>query len=137
MADVEIDWRSVNVRRGTFTVLLRGGWAHDSTWVEVFNGSVPPVFSTSWGQIAASPSTLAAWGQIAARVDGKLTVQILRPGNANQLRETLEKLVAAANSKMASLVESQQRTEQPKTQTQADQDARDQAMMDEFRALKP
>jgi hypothetical protein len=137
MADVEIDWSSVNVHRGTFTVLLRGDWAHDATWVEVFSGSVPPVFSTSWGQVAARPSTLAAWGQIAARVDGKITVQTLRPGNANQLRETLEKLVAAANAKVASLVGFQQRTEQRETPTQADQEARDQAMMDEFRELKP
>jgi hypothetical protein len=133
VTDVEIEWDSLSIRRGTFTVLLRGDWAHDATWVEVFNESVPPALSTSWGQIAARPSTLAAWGQIAARVDGKITVQTLRPGNANQLRETLEKLVAAANAKAVSLAESQQRTERRKTHAQAEQDAQDQAMMDEFR----
>jgi hypothetical protein len=134
MADVEIDWGSVNIRRGTFTVLLRGAWAHDSTWVQVFNGSVPPVWSRSWGQIAGTTSTLIAWGQIAARVDGKITVQTLHPGNANQLREALEKLVTAANAKMACLAESQQRAEQQTSQVEAEQQARDQAMIDEFRA---
>jgi hypothetical protein len=103
--------------------------------VGVFNESVPPVFSTSWGQVTAGPSALAGWGHIAATIDGKITVQTLRPGNANQLRETLGKLVAAANAKMASLGE-YQRTERLETQGQMEQDARDQAMMDEFRQPK-
>jgi hypothetical protein len=136
MTDVEIEWDSLSIHRGTFTVLLRGDWAHDSTWMGVFNESVPPVLSTSWGQITAGPSsTLAGWGHIAATIDGKITVQTLRPGNANQLRETLEQLAAAANAKMASLGE-YQRTERPETQGQVEQDARDQAMMDEFRQPK-
>jgi hypothetical protein len=136
MTDVEIDWDSLSIHRGTFTVLLRGDWAHDATWVGVFNESVPPVLSSSWGQISAGPSTLAAWGQIAATIDGKITVQTLRPGNANQLREKLERLIAAANAKMASLGEYQPRTERRETQAQVEQDARDQAMMDEFRQPK-
>ena len=133
MTDVEIDWDSVSVHRGAFTVRLRGDWAHDATWVEAFNHGAPPVLSTSWGQISSGVSRLAGWGQVSARVDGKITVQTLRPGNADQLRETLEKHVAAANATMASLLESKQRAEQRDTHQQAAQDTRDQAMADEFR----
>ena len=136
MTDVEIDWDSVSVHRGAFTVRLRGDWAHDATWVEAFNHGAPPVLSTSWGQISSGVSRLAGWGQVSARVDGKITVQTLRPGNADQLRETLEKHVAAANATMASLLESKQRVDQRDAQTHADQDAQDQAMMDEFRQSK-
>ena len=132
MTNVEIDWDSVRVHRGAFTVRLRGDWAHDATWVKAFNVGEPPVLSTSWGQISSGVSALAGWGQISASVDGKITVQTLRPGNADQLRETLEKHVAAANATMASLLESKQRD----AHTDADQDAQDQAMMDEFRQSK-
>jgi hypothetical protein len=63
MTDVEIDWDSVSVHRGAFTVRLRGDWAHDATWVEAFNHGAPPVLSISWvrGAFTRVRSQAAVW----------------------------------------------------------------------------
>jgi hypothetical protein len=135
VTDVEIEWNGVSVHRGRFTVPLTGGWARDRRWVAIFNQAVPPVSPTSWGQIATKPSTAAGWSEITAKADATIIVQRLHPGNAKQLKETLEKLVAHANATMASLVVDQQRTEPQRTQLEAELDSRDKAIMDEFRQV--
>jgi hypothetical protein len=133
MADVEIDWDSLSIHRGVLTVSLTGSWAHDARWVAAFNHGVPPMLGTSWGQITAKPLATAPWSQITAKTDATITVQTLRPGHANQLKQELEKFVTNANAKMASMAEYRQRTGRQQTPAQAELDARDQAMMDEFR----
>ena len=45
---------------------LTGECAHEPAWVAFFNHLVPPVFSTSWGQISGRASTFGAWKAIAA-----------------------------------------------------------------------
>jgi hypothetical protein len=66
MADVEIDWTSVMIHRGTFTVRLHGAGANQAERVALFTESVPPAFTTSCGQITGRAPTLDAWDQIVA-----------------------------------------------------------------------
>ena len=136
MADVRIDWDSVSVHRGSLTVHLTGEWAHEAAWVAFFNNLVPPVFSTSWGQISGRASTFGAWDEIAARDSGVITVHALAPGHASQLRDVLESYVAGANTAMASASTPQRQGEQRDIETEAELDARDQSMLDEFRQLQ-
>jgi len=136
MTEVMIDWDSLSIHRGTLTVLLRGDWAHDASWTAFFNDEVPPLFSTSWGQVAASASNLHAWGHVVAKDDGVITVHALSPGHAGQLREALERYVAAANKKIASLSGPYHRVGPRDSQHEEELDERDRALMDEFRQLQ-
>jgi hypothetical protein len=136
MADVEIDWASVTIHRGTFMVQLRGDWAHTAQWVAFFNERVPPAFTTSWGQIAGRAPTLDAWDQIVASDNGVIAVHALHRGHARQLRDTLESYVAEANRRMTARVEVPRRVEQRDAGTEAELDERDQAILDEFRQLQ-
>ena len=135
MLGVRIDWDSVSIHRGTLTVHLVGEWAHEGTWVALFNDQVPPVFSTSWGQISGRASTFGAWEEIAARDRGVITVHALAPGHASQLRDVLESYVAEANKRIAAASTPKRPGEQRDSQGNAELDARDQAMLDEFRQL--
>lgn len=135
MADVRIDWDSVRVHRGTLTVHLTGEWAHDAAWVAFFNGLVPPAFSMSWGQISGRSSTFGAWHEIVARDRGVITVHALAPGYAKELKDVLESYVDQANMAMASGT----KTQWPGVERDGEPDvlleARDQAILDEFRQL--
>ena len=133
MTQVEIDWDSVRVHRSEFTVRLTGEWAHDASWVACFNNIVPPIFTTSWGQVSGRASSVGAWDQISARDNGVITVHALASGHAADLRDTLEKYVAQANKEMVALTESGHHPDEPDT---AASDARDRAMMEEFRQLR-
>jgi hypothetical protein len=135
MTKVKIDWDSVRIHRGTLTVVLRGDWAHDASWVASFNDGVPPVFTTSWGQISGTAPTIDAWDHITASDNGIITVHALHPGHARELRDTLESYVAEANKERASLSEAQKQSEERATPAQNELDARDRAMMDEFRQM--
>jgi hypothetical protein len=135
MADVMIDWESLNIRRGMLTVLLRGDWAHDASWAAFFNDEVPPLFSTSWGQISATASNLRAWGEVVARDNGVITVNALSPGHADQLRDALEHYVAVANEKRASRPGPYHRVGPRDSQHEEELDARDRTMINEFRQL--
>jgi len=136
MADVRIDWDSVGIHRGTLTVHLTGECAHEPAWVAFFNHFVPPVFSTSWGQISGRASTFGAWQEIAAWDRGVITVHALAPGHASQLRDVLESYVAQANNAMASASTPHRYGEQRDSETDAELDGRDDAMLDEFRRLR-
>jgi hypothetical protein len=134
MSGVEIDWESVHIHRGALKVLLKGEWAHDTAWVALFNRELPPVFDTSWGQISGRSPTFGAWDQIMARDNGVITVNALTPGHANELRTALDGLVAETNRKMASVAKSR-RVESLDPEKERELDARDQAMVEEFRQL--
>jgi hypothetical protein len=133
MADVRIDWDSVSIHRGTLMVHLTGEWAHEAAWVAFFNDLVPPVFSTSWGQISGRAPTFGAWQEVVARDRGVITVHALAPGHASQLRDVLERYVAEANMAMASATEARRPGEG--SSSEPDLDARDRAMLDEFHQL--
>jgi hypothetical protein len=134
MSDVEIDWDSVHIHRGALKVLLKGEWAHDAAWVALFNRELPAVFDSSWGQISGRAPTFGAWDQIVARDNGVITVNALAPGHADELRTALEGYVAEANRRMASVAKSR-RVEPLDPRKEQELDARDQAMMEEFRQL--
>jgi hypothetical protein len=136
MPDVEIDWDSLNIHRGTLKVLIRGDWAHDASWAAFFNDEVPSLFSTSWGQISASESKPHGWGQVLARDNGVITVHALGSGHANQLTDALEGYVRAANKKMASRSGPYHRVGPHDSQHEEELDERDRAMMDEFRRFR-
>lgn len=136
MADVKIDWDSVSIHRGTLTVHLTGDWAHDAAWVAFFNDLVPPVFTTSWGQVSGRASTFGAWEEIAARDRGVITVHALAPGHASQLRDVLEGYVTETNTAMASASLPKRPGEHRDSEAEAELDARDQAMRDEFRQVQ-
>jgi hypothetical protein len=136
MADVEIDWTSVTIHRGTFTVRLHGAGAHQAEWVALFNESVPPAFTTSWGQITGRAPTLDAWDQIVASDNGTITVHALHPSHARQLKDTLESYVAEANTRMTTRAHAPRRAEARDPERQAELDERDQAMLEEFRQLQ-
>ena len=137
MTVVRIDWESVRIYRGTLTVHLTGEWAHERAWVAFFNDLVPPVFSTSWGQVSGRALTFGAWEEIAARDRGVITVHALAPGHAGQLRDVLERYVTEANTAMASASAPKRPSEQRDSENEAELDAHDRAMLDEFRQLQP
>ena len=136
MADVRIDWDSVSIHRGTLTVHLTGEYAHEPAWVAFFNHLVPPVFSTSWGQISGRAPTFGAWQEIVAWDRGVVTVHALAPGHASQLRDVLESYVAQANDAMASASTPHRYGEAADSETEMELDGRDEAMLDEFRRLR-
>jgi hypothetical protein len=124
MAAVAIDWDSVSVHDGTLTVLLRGDGTRDATWVDAFNHDPASV-------------TNPAWGSVQAHYSGNITVAQLIPGHAAEIKDALDRHVAAANAQMTARHEVERNREEQEAKARAEQDARDQALLDEFRKSNP